>query len=203
MRILYDSKKRIHKDPFGTLTPGENCTISVHIPANVGAVKVECVIRMDGTNQELLVPLVSEETNGAYVVFRGRFSLAERGLYFYYFRVTKPDSSFRLFKQGDDTNMEAGDLWQLSCVPADFTTPDWAKGATIYQVFPDRFYKHGDCDLTGKLQPYTVHKNWNEEVVWKPDERVRCSTTTSTAAISRALPPRWITSLPWALPSSI
>jgi len=171
MRILYDSKKRIHKDPFGTLTPDEICTLNIHIPASVGAVKVECVIRMDGTDREQLVAMTQAEVKGAYVVFRGQFSLAQRGLYFYYFRVTKPDSSFRLFKQGDDTNMETGALWQLSCVPADFTTPDWAKGATIYQVFPDRFCKLGDCDLTGKLEPYTVHKKWREEVVWKPDEK--------------------------------
>ena len=171
MRILYDSKKLIHKDPFGTLTPNETCTLNVHVPQNVGALKVDCVIRMEETGTEAIVTLLPSATVGAYVVFSGSFSLAERGLYFYYFRVSKSDSSFRLFKQGDDTNMEAGMLWQLSCVPADFTTPDWAKGATIYQVFPDRFYKSGDCDLTGKLQPYTVHKDWSEEVEWKPDEK--------------------------------
>ena len=170
MRILYDSKKRIHKDPFSTLTPNETCTLNIHIPQNVDARKVECVIRMDETGKETILTMLPSGNKGPYVIFSGSFSLAERGLYFYYFRVHKPDSSFRLFKQGDDTNMEAGALWQLSCVPADFTTPDWAKGATIYQVFPDRFYKHGNCDLTGKLEPYTVHKNWNEEVVWVPDE---------------------------------
>ena len=94
MRILYDSKKLIHKDPFGTLTPNETCTLNIHIPANVGAVKAECVIRMDGTGAEQIVTMLPSETKGAYVVFRGQFSLAERGLYFYYFRVFKPDSSF-------------------------------------------------------------------------------------------------------------
>ena len=59
-------------------------------------------------------------------------------------------------------------MWQISCIPADFTTPDWAKGAVIYQLFPDRFRKSGQCDLTGKLQPYTVHKYWHEEVQWQP-----------------------------------
>ena len=171
MRILYDSKKLIHKTPFGTLTPEEVCTLHVHIPQNVGALKVECVIRMEDSGEETIVTLLPNEDIGAYTVFSGSFHLKERGLYFYHFRVLKPDSSFRLFKQGDDTNMEAGSLWQLSCVPADFTTPDWAKGATIYQVFPDRFHKSGECDLTGKLEPYTVHKRWNEEVVWKPDEK--------------------------------
>ena len=171
MRILYDSKKLIHKTPFGTLTPEECCTLNVHVPTEVGALKMECVIRCDDDGREQIVSMLPAETKGAYTVFTGSFRLTQRGLYFYHFRVCKPDSSFRLFKQGDDTNMEAGIQWQLSCVPADFTTPDWAKGATIYQVFPDRFYKYGDCDLTGKLEPYTVHKNWDEEVVWKPDEK--------------------------------
>ena len=171
MRILYDSKKLIHKDPFGTLIPGQTCTLNIHVPASVGALKVECLIHCDSTQEEQSVTLAAKEVKGAYVVFTGSFQLAKTGLYFYYFRISKPDSSFRLFKHGDDTNMEAGSLWQLSCVPADFTSPDWAKGATIYQIFPDRFYKEGDCDLTGKLEPYTVHKRWDEEVVWKPDEK--------------------------------
>ena len=101
-------------------------------------------------------------------VFEGQFSIPCPGLFFYYFVIDTQGGSFRLFKQGDDTNMEAGDLWQLSCIPADFTTPDWAKGATIYQVFPDRFYASGRADVAGKLKPYTIHKNWYDEVDWKP-----------------------------------
>ncbi len=39
MRILYDSKQLHHKTPFGTLTPGESCTLCIHIPATVAAGK--------------------------------------------------------------------------------------------------------------------------------------------------------------------
>ena len=105
---------------------------------------------------------------GPYDIFQGKFSIPHTGLYFYYFYITTRTGSFRLFKTGDDTNMEAGDLWQVSCVPADFTTPDWAKGATIYQVFPDRFNAAGKVNLAGKLEPYTLHRYWHEEVEWKP-----------------------------------
>ena len=170
MRILFDSKKLIHKEPFGCLVPDESCAIRVHIPATVGTVAAFCVLQMDGGETQR-VPLTKKETRGAYEVWECRFSLGQTGLYFYHFTITGFTGTFRLYKQGDDTNMEDGDCWQLSCIPADFTTPDWAKGATIYQVFPDRFYKTGDCDLTGKLQPYTVHENWEEEVVWKPNEK--------------------------------
>ena len=169
MRILYDSKLPQYKTPFGTLTPGQVCTVHIHIPCAVGTTAVTLLLKYeDGKTGAQDIPLEKQSVKGAYEVWGGDFSIPHTGLYFYYFYVHKPDGGFRLFKQGDDTNMEAGSLWQVSCVPADFHTPDWAKGATIYQIFPDRFYKAGNCDLTGKLTPYTLHKTWGEEVEWKP-----------------------------------
>ena len=168
MRILYDSKLLAHKDPFGTLTPGQKCKLSVHVPLSVGATLVKCSINRENGDPCQTVELKPTVKKGPYQVFSGEFSFRETGLYFYFFLVQTKEGSFRLFKVGDDTNMEAGDLWQVSCVPGDFTTPDWAKGAIIYQIFPDRFHKSGECDLTGKLEPYTIHRDWNEELYWQP-----------------------------------
>ena len=168
MRILFDSQKTEYKVPFGTLAEGQSCCLHIHIPCSVGAVKVECVL--DSQDGGAVATLQKESTQGHYDIWGGSFTLTP-GLYFYYFKIYKSQGAFRLFKQGRDTNMEAGDRWQLTCIPADFTTPDWAKGAVIYQVFPDRFYKFGNCELTGKLEPFTVHKDWNEEVVWQPNEK--------------------------------
>lgn len=168
MRILYDSKQAMYKTPFGTLVPNQTCTLHIHIPGTVQATRVTCILNHDGGSNAQNIQLTLQQRKGAYEIFGGDFSIPHTGLYFYYFHIDTPNGGFRLFKQGDDTNMEAGDLWQLSCVPADFKTPDWAKGATIYQIFPDRFYKSGECDLTGKLEPYTIHKSWYEEVDWKP-----------------------------------
>ena len=168
MRILYDSKQLKFKDPFGTLTPGQECKLHIHIPSSVGAHYVECILSFEDGGLAKKVGMTCVSQLGAYDIFEGSFSMEYHGLYFYYFHIHTRSHSFRLFKQGDGTNMEAGDAWQVSCVPADFTTPDWAKGATIYQIFPDRFFKSGKCDLTGKLKPYTIHKNWYEEVEWRP-----------------------------------
>ena len=170
MRILYDSKQLQFKSPFGTLTPGEICTLHVHVPATVQAKTMECVIQQENGEPALTIPMEYAKKHGAYEIFKGSFAFDACGLYFYYFRILTRTGSFRLFKYGDDTNMESGALWQVSCVPADFTTPEWAKGAVIYQLFPDRFRKAGRCDLRGKLEPYTVHADWNEEVSWQPTE---------------------------------
>ena len=168
MRILFDSKQLLHKDPFGTLAPGQKCTLNIHIPATVQATAVECIINHENNKLAQTVPMAYQMKRGAYEIFRGSFSFEQRGLFFYYFKITTRTGSFRLFKQGDDTNMEAGDTWQISCIPEEFTVPEWAMGATMYQIFPDRFHKAGKPDLRGKLEPYTVHQDWYEDVDWRP-----------------------------------
>ena len=168
MRILFDSKQPQYKIPFGTLTPDQICTLHIHIPSSVQATKVTCVINHEYGQLAQTSTLDYKMKRGAYDIFQGKFSISDPGLYFYYFHIVTRTGQFSLYKQGDDTNMEAGDLWQVSCIPADFTTPDWAKGATIYQVFPDRFHRVGKTDLSGKLGPYTVHTNWYDEVDWRP-----------------------------------
>lgn len=169
MRILFDSKRLLYKDPFGVLVPNQPCKLHIHIPSGIQPTRVVCCVLREDHAPAFEAELLLQEKKGAYDVFGGDLIFSQRGLYFYYFRITANSGTFRLFKTGDDTNMEAGDLWQVSCVPADFTTPDWAKGATMYQVFPDRFHRAGRCDLTGKLEPYTVHSDWNEDVDWWPN----------------------------------
>ena len=170
MRILFDSKKAEFKTPFGCVNPGENCTLHLHIPTSVATRRAEVVLCYENGSPARYVEMYRKEQRGAYDIYCGEFSLFAPGLHFYYFQIHDPNGMFRLFKQGDDTNMEEGGLWQLSCISPDFTTPDWAKGAIIYQIFPDRFHRSGSCNLTGKLQPYTIHQCWDEEVDWAPDE---------------------------------
>ena len=169
MRILFDSKKREHKHPFGCVSVGEECVLHIHIPCTVQPSAVTAVTERQDGSVFCEFPFVRKEIRGDYEIWRCDFSVSETGLFFYWFRITGCTGTFRLFKYGDDTNMEDGGKWQLSCVP-ETAAPDWAKGAVIYQVFPDRFCREGDCDLTEKLTPYVLHECWDEEVFWQPDE---------------------------------
>ena len=169
MRILFNSKLERFKVPFGTLTPAQTCTLHLHIPVSVETTQVTLVlIEEDGTTY-LRAPMQLERTEGHYEIYAGSFELTECGLYFYYFDIVTKTTAFPLYKQGDDTNMCDGDLWQVSCVPADYHVPESAKGAVMYQVFPDRYHKSGSCDLSGKLEPYWVHSDWYEQPEYLPD----------------------------------
>ena len=170
LRILFNSRNASYKEPFGTVTPEQLCTLRVQIPEHCQTREATCRLLREDGSLHTEVPLQRIAVQSPYETWSCRFTL-EEGLYFYFFRITTAHETFSLLRQGEQTNMEAGDWWQLSCVPKNAETPEWAQGAIIYQIFPDRFAKSGNCDLTGKLEPYTVHQNWNEEVHWQPTER--------------------------------
>ena len=170
MRILFDSKAAQHKTPFGTLRTGENCVLHIFVPCSSGANGVRLILEDCNGAPVTEHPFTLETEQGGYYIYRCAFSVAERGLYFYWFYVTKPEGGFRLFKQGDGTNMEEGEKWQISVIPTDFTVPDYARGAVMYQIMPDRFRKCGDCDLTDKLRPFILHEKWDETPEYRPDE---------------------------------
>ena len=149
MRILFDSKQQEYKDPFGTLTPDQPCRIQIRIPNSVPVTKVQCIVQRENGEAYQEFPLERRAKEGVYSLFGGTMVLSEPGLYFYYFYVGKPEGGFRLFKQGDDTNMEAGDLWQVSCIPEDFTTPDWIGSASPAAPTLPANWSRISCTRTG------------------------------------------------------
>ena len=82
MRILFDSKQLMHKDPFGTLVPDQKCTLNIHIPASVQATAVECIINQENGAVLTQFPMTFQMKKGAYEIFRGIFSFEKPGLYF-------------------------------------------------------------------------------------------------------------------------
>ncbi len=171
MRILYDSKDPKHKLPFGTLTEGQSCNIAVHIPKSCETVAASLLLLREDKSEYARVCMEKTGSDGDYDIYGCRFALAVCELYFYYFRITTKHESFALYREGyDRTNMEAGELWQLSCVPADFHVPREFCGAVMYQIFPDRFHRVGRCDTKGKLLPFWLHQDPRDVPCYLPDE---------------------------------
>ena len=169
MRILYNSKNSYYKSPFGCIREGEKCVLHLDIPSSCNTTLVRLVIK-DEEDFEMKVPFKKEKTENGYDTFKTEFTLFIKNLYFYYFNITTTEGQFDLFKQGDDTNMGEGDLWQLTCYDKDYDTPEAFKGNVMYQIFPDRFFKEGNPDLSEKLEPYCVHENMADIPVYWQNE---------------------------------
>lgn len=170
MRILFDSKLSQFKTPFGTLKKGERCTLHIHIPVSCQTVSVQTVVQREDGTEYGRFSLAQTAAGELYDTWGGELALPEPGLYFYFFQITTKHESFRLLKLGaSDTNMEAGELWQLSVIDEKYPVPESAYGAVMYQIFPDRFFKSGSCDLSQKISPYWVHESTQELPVYLPD----------------------------------
>ncbi len=170
MRILFDSKSALHKKPFGCVSENELCSLTVYIPASCMTKRAFAVIKSDD-GFLMQVPMKKTAENGGYEHYTTHFSLYKRGLYFYYFKIETAESSFSLYKYGYcDTNIEAGELWQLSCIKQNgYTTDPFYSGAVYYQIFPDRFYKENVLPIDGKLKPFTVHAYEEDVPNYLPD----------------------------------
>ncbi|MBR7081102.1 MAG: glycoside hydrolase family 13 protein [Oscillospiraceae bacterium] len=159
------------KEPFGTLTPGQSCRMCVHIPALCRTREVFLVLLSENGAEYKRHKMSLAGADVGYEFYGASFSLPEAGLFFYYFRIRTENEEFSLYRYGfDQTNMEAGELWQLSCVPESFHTPEAFYGSVMYQIFPDRFYADGILPAEGKLTPYWIHENKTDIPAFEPDE---------------------------------
>ncbi|MBE6871665.1 MAG: glycoside hydrolase family 13 protein [Ruminococcaceae bacterium] len=172
MRILYNSKDTNFKMPFGTLTEGQKCKITIHIPVSCRTKRVRLVLLWENGEEYGSFVMPIADRAGDYEIYSCTFAMPQPSLYFYYFKITTENESFSLYRQGyDQTNMEAGELWQLSCVPSDFDVPRDFCGNVMYQIFPDRFYQQGECDTASKLTPFWMHEDKTDIPCYLPDER--------------------------------
>ena len=143
----------------------------IQIPCSCQTVHVEVRLLREDGKPYLNVPMAKTAATELYETWTAAFALDDPDLYFYFFQITTKNESFRLLKQGDDTNMEDGDWWQISVIAEEFAVPSALEGAVMYQIFPDRFAKSGQADLHDKLQPYWIHSNTHDIPVWQPNER--------------------------------
>lgn len=171
LRILYNSWDTAYKRPFGTLTPNQLCEMHIAIPCDCQTKRVTLVLQYEDGRPYREFDFQPDKVEAPYEHYRLTFSLETPDLYFYWFRITTANETFRLLKQGEDTNMEAGDLWQLSCVAEEYPVPENLQGMVFYQIFPDRFHQVGRCDCTDKLEPYWVHDDLTEMPVYRPNEK--------------------------------
>lgn len=108
------------------------------------------------------------------------------GLFFYWFEVRLQDERYRwCFPDPDSTNLKGITLtdslhfslsgkeeipgFQVTVYEPDFKTPDWMKGAVVYQIFPDRFNR-GENFEKKLIEPFLRyperiwHDDWQDDV---------------------------------------
>lgn len=145
MRTPYFSRNKLYKSPFGAVDNGTAVTFRLILPFDCSSAVV--AIQRDGELQKYY-RLSKEETAEQDGVWwsctLGPFST---GLYFYYFEFDTPFGHNVLYKGKTDGAVmnSPGTPYQLTVFDSGYTPPSRLCGGLIYQIFPDRFCKKGDC----------------------------------------------------------
>lgn len=171
MEILFDSRQKKYKTPFGCLRQGEPCSIMIQIPSDHHIQAVSLCLEDDMGNLLNKILLQQDAGEHGYLNYRGRFKLEECGLYYYYFEVQAGWETFFVWKHEDKPALTGNGKWQLTCFARGYDTPQGFQGKVMYQIFPDRFFQKGTCDTSGKLKPFVMHQSTDETPVYRPDEK--------------------------------
>jgi glycosidase len=151
--LRHDSRSDLYRTPFGAQPTGADVTLRLRTAANdVEQVTLLWGSVSDGGVRYAPLQAVAADdryawwettinTGAALDVLAYDFSVSDGGATVYFADDSRRDGGGG---QGY-TELPTGDLgWNIYVYDPAFAAPDWAKNATIYQIFPDRF-RDGDA----------------------------------------------------------
>ncbi|MBE7048153.1 MAG: glycoside hydrolase family 13 protein [Ruminococcaceae bacterium] len=169
MSIIFDSRSRQCKEPFGCVRAGEWMSISIYIK-DVAESHVLFLLAKDGQAYETYSMTKGERVE-EYQVYHVAVQMKEAGLYFYSFCIGFPDGEWHILRDAwNRPCYTGGQPWQVTCYHTEWEAPTAFYGKTMYQILPDRFYGLGQCDVKNKLTPFYVHQDLTELPVYQPNQ---------------------------------
>ena len=85
LRILYNSKDEHYKKPFGTIVPGQSCSINIRIPHHCLTKEVRFLLKREDGSEYASYGMERTGADTEYADYSISFALAKPGLFFYYF----------------------------------------------------------------------------------------------------------------------
>ena len=144
--------------------------------------------------------------------YRMKVYKTQKGFDYYGTRITMPDEVFRYYFEihygwmtcyynSHGVSMDIHEREEFEIYPG-YHTPEWAKGAVMYQIFVDRF-RNGDPSNDVETGEYFYINGQTERVEdWSKTPAVM-GVGSFTEEISRVLRINWIISRIWAWKSFI
>jgi glycosidase len=162
--LFHDSRDDLYRVPYGAVPAGTEVTLRIRAAAGDLS---EATVRVWDSFEELqaLVPMevvATDPTQGAhgYDYWEATLRTSAVPTVLYYRFIVRDGPTTRYIE--DDLAADGGPVpegndggpgralanspdssWQIDVYEPDFTTPEWTRGAVVYQIFPDRFF-NGD-----------------------------------------------------------
>ena len=151
-----------YKQPYGAVPAGTRVNFALRPLRSGGFSEGMLIAYFESRNEERLeVPMEWRGMEGDRDVFAVVLPTGDYvGLVWYSFRLT-----------GLDGRREELGPYQLTVYDGSERVPAWFGEGMTYQIFPDRFRRSRIPDPAGMVGGRTIHQGWEEEPVYRPDER--------------------------------
>lgn len=172
MKKIFDSWDPEYKTPFGAVKRGQTCEFHLKLPKDTvldfPPIPILVVFRTGFKETFIAMNLDSEEAD--HKVYSASYTPKNAGVHYYYFSY-KQNGSRNYVKKVSCHNSEInhGELFQLTVYKEDYRTPDFLKGGIMYQIFPDRFYK-SNKQHENVPTDRVMRENWEDTPYYRPDE---------------------------------
>ena len=160
--VIFDPRDLNFKNPYGAVPSGTLVPFTLPPPRAGGFSRGRLTARFESrNNEEQIIPLPWVDSQLGVDQFRGTLDVGTYvGLVWYSF----------VLEGLDGRRAELGP-YQLTVYQGEEAVPTWFGEGMTYQIFPDRFCRSRIPDPTGLVGGRTVHQNWEDEPVYRPDER--------------------------------
>lgn len=170
--LYHDSRNILYRIPFGAVPVGTEVILRLRTKhEDLTRAKLYTVNNATGNSKYYTMESVGFTEDKEYDIWEARFIPETKGVYGYKFVAGDGSASV---EYGDDnglngtgTSFDSGAKeFQLTVYDPDYKTPDWMKTATVYQIFPDRFF-NGNSD-NDDIKEYArgyeeiESREWNE-----------------------------------------
>nr|AAB00841.1 pullulanase [Thermoanaerobacterium thermosulfurigenes] len=172
--LKHDTHDSFFRNPFGAVKVDQ--TVTLRIQAKNHDLESARISYWDDINKiriELPMTRIGESPDGNFEYWEIKLSFDHPTRIWYYF-ILKDGTKTAYYGDNDDQLGGVGKAtdtvnkdFELTVYDKNFDTPDWMKGAVMYQIFPDRFY-NGDTSndhaktLSRGNDPIEFHNNWND-----------------------------------------
>ena len=158
---IFDPRDLKFKNPYGAVPSGTVVCFTLRPPRAGGFSRGRLTARFESrNNEEQIIPLPWVDSQLGVDQFRGTLDVGTYvGLIWYSF----------VLEGLDGRRAELGP-YQLTVYQGEEAVPTWFGEGMTYQIFPDRFCRSRIPDPTGLVGGRTVHQNWEDEPVYRPDE---------------------------------
>lgn len=170
---IYCSMDPKCKDPIGPTMEGKSVKFSIRTDK---ISKVESprliIFRIDKWDERKEIELVPDNASFNNNYYSCEFTPDVADVYYYYFTLYI-DGKYEELRRGKLAKAIFGgkedECFQLTVFTKNINVPDFMKGATFYQIFPDRFYSSGEPKQNVPTDR-KIHSNWYERPDYLPNE---------------------------------